>query len=69
MAKTTAVPTTTDLTFLREVGAQAKLAAEKKSELRIGWEGASKPEVLETLRAFDEIQVDATAAALMARFS
>ena len=60
---------TTDLPLAREIGAQLKLAAHKKSELRIGWEGASRPQVLETLTAYDEKAVDQTADALMARFS
>ena len=67
MAKSTAV--STELPILREAGAQTKLFREKKSEFRIGYEGASKPEVLGILHAYDEQQVDATAAALIARFS
>lgn len=58
-----------ELTIGREIGAQAKLFVETKSDVRIGWEGASRPEVLESVRAHNERQVDATAAALLARFS
>ena len=66
---TTKTAVSTDLTTQREIGAQTRLIVAKKSELRIGWDGASRPEVLAKLAAFDEAQVDATAAALMARFS
>ena len=58
-----------ELGAAREIGAQTRLIAAKKSNLRIGWEGASRPEVLDTLRAFDEKAVDDTASVLLARFS
>lgn len=59
----------TELSTAREIGAQARLSWSKKSELRIGFEGASRPEVLATLEAFDEAAIDSTAASLLARFS
>ena len=67
MTNKTVVPA--ELGVSREIGAQTRLFAAKKSELRIGWEGASRPEVLATLEAYDTREIDATADALLARFS
>ena len=67
MPKVTVV--STELPIVREIGAQSRLVVAKKTELRIGWDGASQPEVLAQLAAYDEREVNAVAAALMARFS
>lgn len=58
-----------ELPITRELGAQARILTVKKTNLRIGWEGASRPGVLDTLRAYDEKAIDETAQALLARYS
>ena len=65
--KTTAV--STELPVARELGVQARVLTVKKTDVRIGWDAASRPEVLDTLRAYDEKVIDETAAALLARYS
>jgi hypothetical protein len=57
------------LPITREVGVQARVIAVKKSEVRMGWEAASRPGVLDSLRAADEATIEATANALIQRYS
>ena len=69
MAKQTVAPVAPALPVLREVGIQGRVIAVKKSELRKGWESASRPGVLDTLRAADERDIEETAALLISRYS
>ena len=59
----------TALPLTREIGVTARVVTVKKSNVRMGWEAASRPGVLDTLRAHDERVIDETADALLARFS
>ena len=65
--KQTAAPV--QFTTRREAGIQARVLTKKKGEFRMGWEAASRPEVLDTITAFDEAEINATAQALLDRFS
>lgn len=65
--KIEAVPAALPIT--REIGIQARVIAVKKSEIRMGWEAASRPGVLDSLKASDEATIDATANELIARYS
>ncbi len=61
--------TVVELGMAREIGAQSRLGWAKKSEFIIGWDAASRPEVLDVLTAYDKAAVDSTVAVLVARFS
>lgn len=67
--KSPATPVPVELPIARELGAQARILTVKKTDVRIGWEAASRPGVLDTLRAFDEKAIDETAQALLSRYA
>lgn len=64
MAKQTAVQPT----FIEDLAAETKLAANQQSALVRGWQSIT-PEVIEASRAADEARTDALTAHYLAKFS